>query len=149
MKFGKHKGKTFLNVLLNCKGYSDWVDHLQEGEASEKELGEFRSWLHRKDILKSGKHKGKTFLNVLLTDNKYTLNVYKLEGAREKGLGEFQSWLHKNYEKDEKKATVDSADIRTPAFYTTRSITSIFFLIFFVFSVIFFVFRDGLRTRIY
>ncbi len=70
LKFGKHKGRTFADVLASDPGYCAWV--LRE-KAPSTGLKGFRKYLSvtAGGILEVGKHKGRSYEQVLQDDPCY------------------------------------------------------------------------------
>ena len=70
LRFGKHKGKTFADVLASDPGYCAWV--LREKDPSTG-LKSFRKYLSvtAGGIFEVGKHKGRSYAQVLQDDPSY------------------------------------------------------------------------------
>ncbi|CAE8623786.1 unnamed protein product [Polarella glacialis] len=120
--FGKHRGRTFKDVLSDDPEYCEWVLESTPGDGPLADLQAFL--LEKKELysaalaaqkpqggnakLQCGKYRGKTFQNVLVDDPKYcewVLGLKSQDGVEEGGrLAGFQTFL------SERKADPQSLD---------------------------------------
>jgi len=103
VEFGKHKGKTYEEVLHDDPSYCTWCSSRSLFDCSSAGLA-FSAWLFTQDVpevilsgsckIQFGKHAGKTYEDVRQTDPGYCHFVMSLSGhGSGDGVNNFADWL--------------------------------------------------------